>query len=135
MKLIKISREVEVTVGNWNTNGKTKVYLTPAKRANGISEVDKSLFGLWNEYNILMAKSTCVTLTFPSTINGKPHCMIWGIRSGEKIEENDCYNSSYSTCGELSIAIENPTTDPCYSYDVSEEIATKLAYKKEGIVI
>ncbi|XP_075724269.1 uncharacterized protein LOC119179807 isoform X3 [Rhipicephalus microplus] len=32
MKLIKISREVEVTVGNWNTNGKTKVYLTPAKR-------------------------------------------------------------------------------------------------------
>ncbi|KAL3244194.1 hypothetical protein MRX96_047242 [Rhipicephalus microplus] len=69
MKLIKISREVEVTVGNWNTNGKTKVYLTPAKRANGISEVDKSLFGLWNEYNILMAKSTCVTLTFPSTIN------------------------------------------------------------------
>ncbi|XP_075724268.1 uncharacterized protein LOC119179807 isoform X2 [Rhipicephalus microplus] len=98
MKLIKISREVEVTVGNWNTNGKTKVYLTPAKR-------------------------------------GKPHCMIWGIRSGEKIEENDCYNSSYSTCGELSIAIENPTTDPCYSYDVSEEIATKLAYKKEGIVI
>ncbi|KAL3213196.1 hypothetical protein MRX96_051745, partial [Rhipicephalus microplus] len=65
---------------------------------NDISEVDKSLFGLWNEYNILMAKSTCVTLTFPSTINGKPHCMIWGIRSGEKIEENDCYNSSYSTC-------------------------------------
>ncbi|XP_037523696.1 uncharacterized protein LOC119400861 [Rhipicephalus sanguineus] len=66
-KLLKITREVEVTVEN--TEGKTKVYLKPAPRPNGISEADKSLFGLFNEYDVVVAETTCVTLAFGASVD------------------------------------------------------------------
>ncbi|XP_075726125.1 uncharacterized protein LOC142767775 [Rhipicephalus microplus] len=129
------TREVEVTVGNWNTGGITKIYLKPPQRANEVADVDKVLFGLWNEYDVLVAKTTCVTLTFTSLVDGKLHCMIWGTRSGDEIETNDCYESSYSVCGKLSIAVENNGTDPCQSYDYIDDFTTNSAHNEEGPVV
>lgn len=114
-KLAKLSRNIEVTVKN--KTGNTTVYFTHAKGAYDTSHTDSSLFGLNNEYGVLVAKETCVTLTYVS-VEGKPQCMIWGTRKGEEIEHNDCENDSVSFCGEMAIAIENPHTDPCQLYDV-----------------
>ncbi|KAL3193195.1 hypothetical protein MRX96_018025 [Rhipicephalus microplus] len=99
-----ITRDVKITVRN--TGDQTKVYLKPATRRDGSSPFDISLFGLVSEYNVLVAKKTCVTLTFASLVNETQECVIWGTRVDDKIEDNDCYNSSLSSCGVLSFALE-----------------------------
>ncbi|XP_075724257.1 uncharacterized protein LOC142766944 isoform X2 [Rhipicephalus microplus] len=117
-KLVKLTRKIEVTVEKKTCN--ITVHFRHAERVNHTSHTDSSLFGLMNEYAVLVAKDTCVTLTYIS-VEGKPQCMIWGTRNGDKIEENDCENDSVSLCGEMAIAIENPHTDPCELYDVFKE--------------
>ncbi|XP_075725918.1 uncharacterized protein LOC142767657 isoform X3 [Rhipicephalus microplus] len=132
-KLMKITRDVKITVRN--TGDQTKVYLKPATRRDGSSPFDISLFGLVSEYNVLVAKKTCVTLTFASLVNETQECVIWGTRVDDKIEDNDCYNSSLSSCGVLSFALETRNTDPCHSYDEDDRRKTQKAQQEREIVI
>ncbi|KAL1474976.1 hypothetical protein MTO96_037631 [Rhipicephalus appendiculatus] len=123
-KLMKITRDAEFTVEN--TGGRTKVYLQHATRGT-------SIFRLMNEYDVLVAKTTCVTLTFGSPVDGKQQCMIWGIRAEGKVEENDCYNSSASVCDDMTSAVESRKSDPCHAYDEQDKRLTKKAQEEQGI--
>ncbi|KAL1474457.1 hypothetical protein MTO96_037958 [Rhipicephalus appendiculatus] len=107
----------------------------PSAVFDGVSPADISVFGLVSEYDVLVAKKTCVTLAFVPFVNGKLQCMIWGIRADYHIEENDCYNSSLPLCGEMTIAVEEARSDPCHSYDEIDEILTKKAQEEQGIII
>ncbi|XP_075725917.1 uncharacterized protein LOC142767657 isoform X2 [Rhipicephalus microplus] len=62
-------------------------------------------------------------------------CVIWGTRVDDKIEDNDCYNSSLSSCGVLSFALETRNTDPCHSYDEDDRRKTQKAQQEREIVI
>uniref|UniRef100_A0A131Z082 Lipocalin n=1 Tax=Rhipicephalus appendiculatus TaxID=34631 RepID=A0A131Z082_RHIAP len=130
-KLMKITRDAEFTVEN--TGGRTKVYLQHATRVDGTSHTDSSIFRLMNEYEVLVAKTTCVTLTFGSPVDGKQQCMIWGIRAEGKVEENDCYNSSASVCDDMTSAVESRKSDPCHAYDEQDKRLTKKAQEEQGI--
>uniref|UniRef100_A0A224YMY1 Lipocalin n=1 Tax=Rhipicephalus zambeziensis TaxID=60191 RepID=A0A224YMY1_9ACAR len=115
-------------------NHGTTIYLKPPERANVVPYDKDPPFNLPRQYEVLEVKGTCLVVAFGPKTNGKQHCMVWGIFNGKNISDSECYDVP-SSCTEMYDVWEQPTSDPCATFDVDEERRLKKAQRAEGSII
>ncbi|XP_075724445.1 uncharacterized protein LOC142767101 isoform X2 [Rhipicephalus microplus] len=128
-KMVKITEEIEFDVKN---DGETMILLKPPERANNPTTKKDPPFDLKKEYNVLLARKTCIVVAFEPPVNGKPQCMVLGRVSGN-IELSECYNIS-SLCSVMTDVWESPRSDPCAVFDREEKRRIRKAQDEEGII-
>uniref|UniRef100_A0A131YS37 Lipocalin n=1 Tax=Rhipicephalus appendiculatus TaxID=34631 RepID=A0A131YS37_RHIAP len=125
--MIKVTDEIYFQVSNV---GGTKILLKDPEHPHPDYYDDHPPFGLEPEYDVLIAKETCLVVAFGPEIDGKRQCMVWGTFSGTDINQSECYNVP-PLCAHMYDVWEGPKSDPCLMFDKEEQWRTNKAQEEE----